>query len=156
MAEWLSSHVLLLQPRVSLVQILRARTWHRSSSHAEAASHMPQLEGPTTKKYIQLCTGGIWGDKEKKRRLATVVSSGANLKKKENVIQRNRNMVRNHKKPLFQNSINIYKHTQSPPLSSLLQKHPRLPCLSFCYFPGNSCLDKLLPSSFLGCPQAVS
>ena len=23
-------------------------TWHRSSGHAEAASHMPQLEGPTT------------------------------------------------------------------------------------------------------------
>uniref|UniRef100_A0A9L0T2L7 TAR DNA binding protein n=1 Tax=Equus caballus TaxID=9796 RepID=A0A9L0T2L7_HORSE len=26
-----------------------ARTWHCSSNHAEAASHMPQLEGPTTK-----------------------------------------------------------------------------------------------------------
>ena len=39
-----------------------ARTWHRSSGHAEAASHMPQLEGPTTKN-IQLCTGGLWGEK---------------------------------------------------------------------------------------------
>ena len=42
-----------------------ARTWHCSSNHAEAASHMPQLEGPTTKK-IQLCTGGLWGEKGKK------------------------------------------------------------------------------------------
>ena len=25
----------------------RVRTWHRSSGHTEAASHMPQLEGPT-------------------------------------------------------------------------------------------------------------
>ena len=39
-------------------------TWHRSSSHAEAVSHMPQLEGPTTKN-IQLCTGGLWGEKGK-------------------------------------------------------------------------------------------
>ena len=39
-----------------------ARTWHCSSNHAEAASHMPQLEGPTTKN-IQLCTGGLWGEK---------------------------------------------------------------------------------------------
>ena len=28
------------------------------------ASHMPQLEGPTTKN-IQLCTGGLWGAKGK-------------------------------------------------------------------------------------------
>ena len=41
------------------------RTWHCSSSHAEAASHMPQLEGLTTKN-IQLCTGGLWGEKGKK------------------------------------------------------------------------------------------
>ena len=29
---------------------------------------MPQLEGPTTKN-IQLCTGGIWGEKGKKIKL---------------------------------------------------------------------------------------
>ena len=45
MAEWLS-----------------LRTWHCSSNDAEAAFHMPQLEGPTTKN-IQLCTGGLWGEK---------------------------------------------------------------------------------------------
>src|SRR3712207_3614442 len=50
-----------------------ARTWHCSSDHAEAASHMPQLEGPTTKN-IQLCTGGLWGEKGKKNK---------NLKKKK-------------------------------------------------------------------------
>ena len=41
-----------------------ARTWHCSSDHAEAASHMPQLEGPTTKN-TQLCTGGFGEKKEK-------------------------------------------------------------------------------------------
>ena len=41
-----------------------AWTWHRSSSHAEAASHMPQLEGPTTKN-TQLCTRELWGEKGK-------------------------------------------------------------------------------------------
>ena len=40
-------------------------TWHCSSSHAGVASRMPQLEGPTTKN-IQLCTGGLWGEKGKK------------------------------------------------------------------------------------------
>ena len=48
-----------------------AWTWHCSSNHAEAASHVPQLEGPT-KKNIQLCTRGLWGEKGKK-----------NLKKKK-------------------------------------------------------------------------
>ena len=42
-----------------------ARTWHCSSNHTEAASHMPQLEGPTTKN-IQRCTGRLWGEKGKK------------------------------------------------------------------------------------------
>ena len=42
------------------------RTWHCSSSHTEAASYMPQLEGPTTKN-IQQCTGGLWGEKGKNK-----------------------------------------------------------------------------------------
>ena len=41
-----------------------ARPWHCSSNHAEAASHKPQLEGPTMKN-IQLCTGGFGEKKEK-------------------------------------------------------------------------------------------
>src|SRR3712207_9410387 len=45
-----------------------ARTWHCSSDHAEAASHMPQLEGPTTKN-TQLCTGGLWGEKGKNKKI---------------------------------------------------------------------------------------
>ena len=43
-----------------------ARTWHCSSNHAEAASHMLQLEGPTMKN-IQLYTGGLWGEKGKNK-----------------------------------------------------------------------------------------
>ena len=43
-----------------------ARTWHCSSDHAEAASRMPQLEGPTAGN-VQLCTGGLWGEKGKNK-----------------------------------------------------------------------------------------
>ena len=42
------------------------RTSHCSSHHAEAVSHIPQLEGPTMKN-IQLCTGGLWGEKGKNK-----------------------------------------------------------------------------------------
>ena len=47
---------------------------------------MPQLEGPTTKIYN--CVLGGLGEEKKaeKKRLATVVSSGANLKKKKESI----------------------------------------------------------------------
>ena len=45
-----------------------ARTWHCSSDHDEAASHMPQLEEPTTKN-TQLCTGGLWGEKKENSQL---------------------------------------------------------------------------------------
>ena len=62
-AEWLSLRTALRRPRVSPVRILGADMDH-SSSHAEAASHMPQLEWPTTKN-IQLCTEGLWGEKGK-------------------------------------------------------------------------------------------
>ena len=50
------------------------------SGHVEEASHMPQLEGPTTKIYYYVPgrLGEIKQEKEKKS-LATVVSSGANL-----------------------------------------------------------------------------
>ena len=79
MAEWLSLHAPLWWPRVSLVRILGA-DMHHSSGHAEAASHMPQPEGPTTKIYNYVL-GGFGEKKKKKRRkrLATDVSSGANL-----------------------------------------------------------------------------
>ena len=42
------------------------QTRHRSSSHAEATSHMPQLEGPATTN-TQLCAVGLWGEKGKKK-----------------------------------------------------------------------------------------
>ena len=62
-AEWLSSQAPLRRPRVLPVQIPgTARTRHRSSGRVEAASHMPQLEGPSTKidNYVM---GGIGGEK---------------------------------------------------------------------------------------------
>ena len=57
----------------------RGRGYH-SPGRAEAASNIPQLEGPTTKIYN--CVLGGFGEKKqrkKKKRLATVVRSGANL-----------------------------------------------------------------------------
>ena len=42
-----------------------ARTWHRSSGHAEVASHMPQLEGPTTKICYYVLEG--FGEKKEKK-----------------------------------------------------------------------------------------
>ena len=49
-----------------------ARTWHRSSGHAEVPSHMPQLEGPTTKN-TQLCTGELWEEKGKIKSLKKIL-----------------------------------------------------------------------------------
>ena len=63
MAVQLSSHALLRWPRVSQVQILGA-DMAPLIKPSEAASHMSQLEGPTTKN-IQLCTRGLWGEKGK-------------------------------------------------------------------------------------------
>ena len=58
-----------------------AWTWHRSSGQAEAASHMPHPEALTTRIYNYVLEG--FGEKKKKerrkKRLATDVSSGANL-----------------------------------------------------------------------------
>ena len=57
-----------------------AQTWHCSSGHVEVASHIPQLEGHATKIYncVQRWFGEIKAE-NKKKRLATVVSPGANL-----------------------------------------------------------------------------
>ena len=75
MAKWLGLLAALQGPRVSQVGILGVDMAPRSSGHAGVASHMPQLEGLTTKN-TQLCTGGLWGEKEKIK----------SLKKKKNVI----------------------------------------------------------------------
>ena len=55
MAEWLSSHAQLQGPGFGSW----ALTWHCSSGHVEAASHIPQLEGRATKIYN--CVRGWWG-----------------------------------------------------------------------------------------------
>src|SRR3712207_1525940 len=62
------------------------RTWHCSSNHAEAASHMPQLQGPTTKN-IQLCTGGLWGEKGKNKILKKKNSTSLKLQDKCTLIK---------------------------------------------------------------------
>ena len=81
-AKWLSSSALLQAAQGFAGSDPGRGTWHRSSGHAEAASHMSQLEGPTTKIYNYVLGGERFGEKnqeKKKKRLATVVSSGANL-----------------------------------------------------------------------------
>ena len=60
-----------------------AQTWHCSPGHIEEASHVPQVEALTTRIYNYIL-GGFGGEEAgKKKRLATVVSSGANLIKKK-------------------------------------------------------------------------
>ena len=70
MAQWLSSRSASAAQRFAGLDPGRGhgtahQAWYRSSGHAEAASHMPQLEGPTTKN-IELCTGGVVGEKKQK------------------------------------------------------------------------------------------
>ena len=82
------------QPRGQVVKVARSAaaaqgfagscspTRHCSSGYVEAASHMPQLEGPAAKIYSYVPGG--WGRKSRKikkkiERLATIVSSGADL-----------------------------------------------------------------------------
>ena len=79
-AKWSSLHTPLQRPRVLWVPILGV-DMASLIRHAEVASHMPQLERPTTKRYNYVL--GSFGEKKKcgGRRLATDVSSGANLKK---------------------------------------------------------------------------
>ena len=78
MAGWLSSPAPLRRPRVPLVWILGV-DMDRSSGHAEVVSHMPQVEGLTPRIYSYV----LGGFAKEKKRLATVVNSGANLKKKK-------------------------------------------------------------------------
>ena len=65
-AEWLSSHTRLRQPRFcqfgSWVQ-----TWHHSSGLAEAASHIVQTEGPKTRIHNHVL--GSFGEKKKKKKI---------------------------------------------------------------------------------------
>ena len=63
MAEWLSSGALLQQLEFHWLGSW-AQTQHCSSGHAEAVSHMPQLEGPTTKIYNYVL--GSFGEKKEK------------------------------------------------------------------------------------------
>ena len=63
MAEWLSSRT-PLQAAQCFVGLNPGRTWRCSSNHTEAKSHMPQLEGPTTKEYTTMYWG-LWGEKGK-------------------------------------------------------------------------------------------
>ena len=71
MAEWLGSPALLRRARVLLVPILSGDV-APLISHVEVASHMPQLEGPTTR-ICNYVLGGFGEKKQgKKRRLAQV------------------------------------------------------------------------------------
>ena len=50
MAEWLSSRAPLQGPGFHWFRSW-VQTWHLSSGHTEVASHIAQLEGPTTRIY---------------------------------------------------------------------------------------------------------
>ena len=56
-------------------------TWHPSWGHAEAVSHIAQAETLTTRIYNYVLGG--FGENKKKKDWQHLVSSGANLKRKE-------------------------------------------------------------------------
>ena len=58
----------------------QAQTWHRSSGHAEAASHMPQLEGHVTRIYNDVL--GSFGEKKKKKDWQDLLAQVSIFKKK--------------------------------------------------------------------------
>ena len=67
MAEWLSCMLRFGSPEFhQFVSWVRSRP--HSSGHAVAASHMPQLEGPTTKKIYNYILGGCGEKKQKKKK----------------------------------------------------------------------------------------
>ena len=65
MAEWLRSCTPLWWPRVSPFGSW-AQAWHRSSGHAEAASHIAEPEGPTTGTYNYVL--GALGRRRRRRK----------------------------------------------------------------------------------------
>ena len=65
-AEWLGSCTPLQWPRVSPVQILGTDLAPLPSSHTEAASHIAEPEGPTTRIYNYVL-GGFGEKKEKEK-----------------------------------------------------------------------------------------
>ena len=67
-AEWLSLRAPLQAAQCSIGSDPGRGHGTAPSGHTGAASHMPQLEGPTTKN-IQLCTRGLWGEKGKNKNL---------------------------------------------------------------------------------------
>ena len=67
MAKWLGSWAPLRWPGISPVWI-PAPTWHCSSGHAEAASHVAQPEALTTGIYNYVLGGGFGETKEKKKK----------------------------------------------------------------------------------------
>ena len=83
MAEWLSSHAALRRPRVSPVRIL-GTDMALLIRHAEAASHMPQLEGPATKVYNYILGGFGEKKQEKKDDWQQLLTQVPIFKKKNN------------------------------------------------------------------------
>ena len=79
-AGWLRSHALLQRPRVHRFGSL-VWTWHRSSGHAEVASHIAQAEVLTTRiyNYVQ----GALGEEEEKNHWQQMLAQVPNLKKKK-------------------------------------------------------------------------
>ena len=83
MAKWLSLHALLGSPGFCQCGSW-AWTWHHSSGHAEAASHIAQPEGPTTTVY-SCVLGGFQEKKGEKEDWQQIdINSGANLEKTKN------------------------------------------------------------------------
>ena len=82
MPEWLSSCPRFGGPGFRQFNS-RVQTWHHSAGHAEAASHMPQLEGPTTKT-CNYVLGGFEEKKQKKEKKQKHVTTEGTTRLKNN------------------------------------------------------------------------
>ena len=75
-APWSSWCAPLWRPRVSQVRSW-VQTGHHSPGHTDVASHMTQLEGPTTKIYNYVLRG--FGEKKQKKNLKSILRNYRNL-----------------------------------------------------------------------------
>ena len=77
----------------------RVPTWHRSLGHVEAASHIPQLERPSTKIYNYLLGG--FGEKKQKKKIHRFHSPEVRLLSiccRETLMQCTKNMYKDRSK----------------------------------------------------------
>ena len=80
------------------------QTWHCLSGHIEAASHVPQLEGPTTKIYNYIL--GRWGEKQggKKKDWQQLLAQVPIFKKTKRIVRNSKKSFEAERRLMVSNS----------------------------------------------------